>query len=195
MKKTFRFIGNIIIGIVVFGAILSMITVISSKITKDPIPTIGSYKFLTILSDSMAPQFKSNDLIIDKKVSSKDLISGDIITFKKDGYLVTHRISSIEERNGIISYRTKGDANNIQDEELIKYNDVVGKYVYRIPYGGFVISTFKGTIGILLIWVIIISMIIELLIKSRLKKKKILEKEELVAFKIMKMAKEKEEIN
>ncbi len=51
---------------------------------------------------------------------------GDIVTFKKYGNFVTHRIV---EKNGD-RVVTKGDANNIEDDE-ISVNDIVGKVVFK----------------------------------------------------------------
>ena len=60
---------------------------------------------------------------------------GDVVTYKKFGNFVTHRII---EKNGdrVI---TKGDANNIEDES-ISVNDIVGKVVFKGGILNFIID-------------------------------------------------------
>ena len=51
---------------------------------------------------------------------------GDVVTFKNEGYFVTHRIIK-KNGNKIV---TKGDANNTEDEE-IHIKDIKGKVIYN----------------------------------------------------------------
>ena len=57
--------------------------------------------------------------------TKKDYKIGEIVTYKKDGYHVTHRII---KKNGK-KFITKGDANNIEDE-AIELKSIVGKVIY-----------------------------------------------------------------
>ena len=82
---------------------------------------IGIYKVMT---GSMEPNIHVGDYLLVKKC--KEYKEGDIVTFKKDGYYITHRIIKINE-NTII---TKGDANNVADEEIDKIT-IVGKYIFK----------------------------------------------------------------
>lgn len=80
---------------------------------------------LKVLSNSMEPEFKKGDIIFIKK--QKDYNVGDIITYEiEKNYLVTHRIIEKYENE----YITKGDANNIQDEEKIYENKIKGKVFF-----------------------------------------------------------------
>ena len=47
---------------------------------------------------------------------------------------MVHRVVEIEVIDGIKYYRTKGDANNTRDNIDIKFEDIKGKVLYRIPY-------------------------------------------------------------
>lgn len=60
---------------------------------------------------------------------------GDIVTYEKGGYHVTHRIIK-KNGNKIV---TKGDANNIEDDE-INVDSIVGKVIYSGGYLNFVID-------------------------------------------------------
>ncbi len=76
---------------------------------------------------------------------------GDVVTYKKDGYHVTHRIIK-KYSNKVI---TKGDANNIADEE-IKASKIIGKVIY---HGGFLnfLITFKYAIASALLGLYLLS--------------------------------------
>jgi len=60
---------------------------------------------------------------------------GDIVTFKKYGNFVTHRIV---EKNGD-TVITKGDANNVEDES-ISVNDIIGKVIIKGGLLNFIID-------------------------------------------------------
>jgi signal peptidase len=80
---------------------------------------IDVYKVQT---GSMVPTIKINDYIMTYK--SKEYKKGDIVTFKFEDSLVTHRIMN-KQGNKII---TRGDANNINDDET-DISNVVGKVI------------------------------------------------------------------
>jgi len=66
---------------------------------------------------------------------------GDIITFQANNTLVSHRVVSVNNSGGEVSYVTKGDANFTSDDP-IAYSDIVGRTVMfgkkplRIPFLG-----------------------------------------------------------
>lgn len=78
-----------------------------------------------VKSNSMEPVLKKHDLIIIRK--EKDYKLKDIITYKKEGSYITHRL--IDKLND--TYVTKGDANNEIDKRINK-KDIVGKYIFKI---------------------------------------------------------------
>lgn len=171
--KTFvRWIGNILLALLVMLAIVSVVVFFNSKRTKDPIPTVGNIKFLSVLSNSMSPTFKVYDLIIDKKVPTEQLKKGDAITFKDGESIVTHRIVDIQNKDNKILFKTKGDANNVEDENLVPAENVVAKYFFRIPYMGLVITKIKGPVGIAIVWIIFMYIVIKE-VWSELKKNKL----------------------
>ncbi len=78
---------------------------------------------LRVMSDSMSPVFKKNDIIIIQEQNEYKV--GDIVTYiTDDGNIVTHRIIE-ENENG---FYTKGDNNNAKDEALIYPNNIIGKF-------------------------------------------------------------------
>ena len=78
------------------------------------------YGILKVKSGSMEPTILTGSIIIIKKQENYEI--GEIITYKvQDKYLITHRIIEKYE-NGFFC---KGDNNNIQDEEIVKENQIL----------------------------------------------------------------------
>lgn len=96
----------------------------------------------TVLSGSMEPTYHVGSLIYVKKVDPFTLQSGDVITFMLDeDTLATHRIVGVvpdESDPGTVRFRTKGDANEMEDGSLVHYKNVVGKPIFTIPGLGYV---------------------------------------------------------
>ncbi|CAG0994599.1 MAG: signal peptidase I [Candidatus Methanoperedens sp.] len=84
--------------------------------------------FGTVLSGSMEPTFKRGDLVLMQSLYGKPGI-GDVIMFVPQEGMepVTHRIISIDKYGYI---KTKGDANQKEDDWILKSNiNMVGKSV------------------------------------------------------------------
>lgn len=99
------------------------------------VPGFGMY---IVRSDSMKPGISAGDVIFTGPASQ--VKPGDIITFKKDTMIVTHRVVSVE--NGLIS--TKGDANEEADPGKIAITAVQGSYMFKVPGIGY-ITNFTNT--------------------------------------------------
>ena len=102
------------------------------------------YGFSVVLSGSMEPELKVNDLVIIKK--QKSYQSDDIIVYQDDDLLVIHRLIEINGENAI----TKGDANEVNDPE-ISTAQIKGKMVMHIHFIGCVVQFIKSTIGTFLV--------------------------------------------
>ncbi len=75
-----------------------------------------------VKTGSMEDNIHAGDYVLIIRKNNYEI--GDVITFKKDGYLITHRI--IKKYNDL--FVTKGDANSDEDGP-IKYNQIVGKVI------------------------------------------------------------------
>lgn len=155
-KRFFKWIGNVGLVLLVALAILSVYSFAKSKSTENYIPGVGGYKFLAVLSGSMNPTFNTYDMIIDKQINTESLKSGDVITSWVGESLVTHRITQVIKSGNDISFKTKGDANNVEDEGQISAKNVIGKYVFHIPYLGLIMSKIRGRLGIGVVWAVFI---------------------------------------
>ena len=95
-----------------------------------------------VLSGSMEPTYHTGSLIYVKKVDPYTIQEGQPITFMMNETTVaTHRVVSIvpdEEDPTVLRFRTKGDANDVEDGGLVHYKNVIGTPVFSIPYLGYV---------------------------------------------------------
>ena len=134
------------------------ITLLSiSYIDKFETPNNYNYKAYVITTKSMEPEIKKDDVIIIKKCKESELNIGDIITFKANGEIITHRIVGVDENGEEKKYITKGDNNNAEDATLISFKEVEGKKVLTIRYLGKIMNSLKD--GIVIILVVLIFLI------------------------------------
>jgi signal peptidase len=86
----------------------------------------------------MRPLIYEGYVIVIKKLMIEEDINhlkpGDIIQFSRDDILITHRIFQIfKDRNGNLSFQTKGDNNSAIDPRLVMPNEVRGTLTKVIP--------------------------------------------------------------
>lgn len=100
------------------------------------------YTPYTILSGSMEPTYHVGSLIYVKEVDPAELEVGDAITFAlSEDMIATHRIVEIvpdEDDPTVLRFKTKGDANDVEDGSLVHYKNVIGTPEFTIPYLGYV---------------------------------------------------------
>lgn len=133
MNKIIRIISNILFILIIL--ILSLYLIL--KYTNN----IAIYKVMT---GSMETNIHVGDYLLVKKCN--EYKKGDIVTFKKDGYYITHRIIKVKENTVI----TKGDANNTSDGEINK-SDIVGKYIFKHKIMNFIIDNKFIIIGLIIL--------------------------------------------
>ncbi len=141
------------------------------------------FALYTIVSPSMVPNLNVYDTIVDLRVDKKeDIKVNDVITFIStssisSGMTVTHRVVEIvNDGDGTISYRTKGDNNLTTDSSTAPYENVIGKVWFKIPQLGrlqFFIASKGGWLICVLIpaLFIIVKDILKIIKLSNFKKK------------------------
>lgn len=170
-NKYLEAIGIIFVTIIIMVIICDITLVTKSFFNPNKMPSFLGLKSLIIISESMEPTIMPNDAIFVKETSQSELNVGDIISFKEDNFINTHRIVEVVNENGSIKYRTKGDNNKRYDRDLVSYNQIEGKYMFKIPRIGAFIEFVKKqeTLIALLITLILI------LIYQTISNRKILE--------------------
>jgi|LGVF01.2.fsa_nt_gb signal peptidase len=116
------------------------------------------YSVCYVITGSMEPVLEVGDVLLIKDIEDKDLRVDDIITYKSTygslaGNYITHRIVSISENDGLYLFRTKGDANPVQDAEIITIDKIEGVYQHKV-------AIIKVIMAMLSNWIVFISVII-----------------------------------
>lgn len=114
---------------------------------------LGGWRGFVVSSASMDPTLTTGSLVLTKAIQPMQLKSGDIITFispTKDRQFITHRISKLVQKEKPISFKTKGDNNNNEDNWILAGGGVVGKVMVTVPYLGYLLSFSQTKLGIIL---------------------------------------------
>ena len=160
--KIYKNISNILFYILLILFIIYALNILIFKyVYKEEFPRFFNYYIFNVASGSMEEDLHKGDYIIVKKTDNFDV--GDVVTFQKENYFITHRVVKIEE--DVIT--TKGDANSTEDDE-IKRDDVIGKLVCRSVILAFLIENKFLLIAIILIFYLG-GYLVELLNKKKLK--------------------------
>ena len=160
--RVLKFIANIMknilvwsIGILAVG--MMIFTIISVNTFDQTQRNLFGYKALIVLSDSMsATDFDAGDLILVKDVDPTTLQEGDIIAYTSTnsnnyGETVTHKIREITtHENGQPGFITYGTTTDTDDENIVTYEYVLGKYIKAIPNIGEFFQFLKTTPGYLI---------------------------------------------
>ena len=142
-------------------------------------PSVFGIKTFCIISGSMEPNIQINDMVIVKEVQQNEINKDDIITFVVNGDTITHRVIDVESRNGVLLYTTQGDANNIEDEEKITFENIEGKYIGKIPKVGKIVLALKSKTTLAIVLSILILLYI---IEQRINNKKIKRNKERIKY-------------
>lgn len=138
LKKVIYTILIIVLGYTVIGNISG---------TNKTIFNFLHFGNFVVLTGSMEPSISPGDYITVVKTDVNKLEVGDVITYKFNGATVTHKIVEI----GNDTVTTQGTANNVADDPIDKSN-IVGKYLFKIPKVGYVMSFLSSTAGLILIF-------------------------------------------
>ena len=99
----------------------------------------GIFKFqlVAIASNSMNPVFYRGDVLLIEKCDIDTIDVGDILVFKNNNSVVTHRVIKREVVNNSIKLTTKGDNNKAKDDIISTSSNVIGKAHFAIKYIGY----------------------------------------------------------
>lgn len=140
--------------IVALAACMMVFTVVSVATFDRADRSLFGYKAFIVLSDSMSKtDFNAGDLVLVKAVDPATLREGDIIAYTSQnsanyGETVTHKIRKITtDANGDPGFVTYGTTTDTDDETIVTYPYVLGKYEKHIPKVGTFFQFLKTTPG------------------------------------------------
>ncbi len=153
--KALKIIRSAAVWLVVALAAGMMIFTIVSVSTFDRADrSLFGYKAFIVLSDSMSKtDFNAGDLVLVREVEPASLKEGDIIAYTSQntsnyGETVTHKIRRLTtDANGQPGFVTYGTTTDTDDEIVVTYPYVIGKYTGHIPKVGTFFQFLKTTPG------------------------------------------------
>lgn len=142
--KIYNFIMKIIswcvmsILVVIGGLLLTIVVLNKIAEAKGELSPMGLY---TIISPSMTPNIDVYDVVFVVRKDPSEIEIGDIVsyysTISSIGDIpVTHRVVEKFNTNTGVSFRTKGDANQVVDNEIVMGERVIGTVRFVIPFLG-----------------------------------------------------------
>ena len=109
------------------------------------VPRLLGYEVFDIISGSMEPEIPVGSVVYSRYVDPATIKEGDIIVFRSEESIVTHRVVRNNANTG--EFVTKGDANANQDPAPVSYKDIIGKVVYHFPAVGSFLSIYASPVG------------------------------------------------
>lgn len=108
---------------------------------------IFKYQIIAIATNSMIPAFAKGDTIIFEKVGKGDIKEGDVIVFRNNKKLISHRVIDTKESSSKLYFQTKGDANKSPDVDWTSEDDVLGVARRVVKYIGYPTVWINGLFG------------------------------------------------
>lgn len=150
-KKSSALLRRLILA--VLGIILGVNTYLANarSLAGNQMPMPFGLGMAVVLSGSMEPMLKIDDMIIVRETGSYDV--GDIVVYQNENTLIVHRVIA---RDGEIVV-TQGDANNAADAP-IDISVIKGEVIAHIPGLGMAVNALKTPAGILIVLLVAFAM-------------------------------------
>ena len=120
-SKVSLIIGTVLCVILVPILIMNCALIVVGFTNPDRPPSLFGYTPMIVLTDSMEPLIKTGDIIISQQVDPDSVNVGDVISFfdpsSPTDAILTHRVISIYEEDGVRYAITAGDNNANSDYE------------------------------------------------------------------------------
>ena len=173
MNTSVKKIWNITSTVLVVVIVLCAVFLMGSRLL--------GFQCYNIISPSMEPEYGVGDLIYVKQVNPESIKEGDVITFLVNEDLVvgTHRVVRVDRENK--RFYTKGDANEIEDQSPVHFNNVIGVPKFAIPKLGYVSDFVQNPPGMYITIGIGIILILAVFLPDMIGKKKNEDENEAVA--------------
>lgn len=153
-KKALNIVKNVLVWtFVVFAVFMMLFTIFSVNTFDKTDRDVFGLKFFIVQTDSMSDTFRAGDIVIVNEVDPTTLAAGDIITFISQNATsfnetITHKIRSLtKDEHGDNGFVTYGTTTNSDDEEIVTYPYILGKYSFHIPKLGHFFQFLKTTPG------------------------------------------------
>ena len=136
---------NIFLRVLCRGLGTLLIIAVFAVLLPISIPRFMGGGVYNVVSPSMEPEIPVNSLIVVQPTDPMRLAVDDIVAYYRDDVVITHRVTSNDTIEGVIT--TKGDANEQEDMFEVTYNQVIGKVVWHVAYLGGLAQVLTSTVG------------------------------------------------
>lgn len=148
-NKIFRIIYSIFKTVVLTFLVLYLVFVIIQRVTNNS--SIMGYRVFTVATGSMEPVYNVNDVILVKKIDTKNIKTGDDITYLYESrgkqMIITHRVIGFEkDSDGNVKYILKGINNEVEDDP-VGANQIYGKVIGKVYIINFINHVVKNIYG------------------------------------------------
>lgn len=133
-NKLLKFIFGTIKALLTLAIILVVTVIVVQRIFNNNV-SVGGYRIFTIITESMAPEYKVFDVIISKTTDAAKIKVGDDVVYKgTEGTfadkIITHRVIDIEKNDDTYNFTTQGIANTAPDP-IINESQIYGVVVQK----------------------------------------------------------------
>ena len=176
MKKILKILPNVLL-------IMLVAYIVLMKICPEKINKFLGYQTFVILTDSMEPVLPTGSAVLVKNLKDdEEPKEGDIVSFRVDRLgedaVFTHYYCGTEtEEYGSTRYLTQGATAERPDDYITHRQDIIGTYVFHIPYVGRIVLFLKSPFALIELGIIMIIMIIYQLLWDKFDKEEQAEKE------------------
>ena len=178
-SKAFKIL-SIVFKVLIWVCLIAFIISVCLQRFSNNKLSLFNYRMFTVITGSMKPKYNIGDVLIAKETKPENIKVGDSISYQgtvnsfKDK-VITHQVMSIEKKDGMYYFHTKGLANLVEDP-VVSQDQVYGKVIYKTFIISFVYKIVSTSIGfyafiIVPIMYIIISEIISTLLEREEKRR------------------------
>lgn len=164
------------IGFVTGIGLISILT-ICGILLPDTYRKIIPYRFHYVLTNSMEPTITTHSLVLVKTCDNHMQIEkDDIIVFFANRFgetmMIMHRFSHTEmNEEGELVYKTRPEGSDTPDIYETQREDILGVYLWHIPYIGKLILFLKSSFGLIWICQITVILLVNALLSAKWKEK------------------------
>lgn len=135
MRWLVRWLTNMVIVLLFLAAVIFVF-----------LPAVFASRLAIVYSGSMAPVMPAGAVALMRPVDPAEIKVGDIIAFspprKQSGTAVSHRVIEVVNEP-VLAFRTKGDANEDPDLDIVPATNVQAQVAFNVPRLGYFLSSIR----------------------------------------------------
>ena len=154
-SNVFAYIVRALLIIFIVAILYNLFLLAFSAKTDKEAKYVFGFRAYVITTDSMKPNLRVGDIVIIQKTENDDLSVNDVITYRLSNDLerITHRV--VDKSTDI--YVTKGDNNKLEDKNIVRYENIEGKVIFKIPFIGKVFLKVENVLYVIFLSIIILT--------------------------------------